>query len=216
MDKLLNKFCQVKNQCLRRGVEKLCDKCRDLDSSFQDFRKNENIYTKILLSQKDYHEECVKVLLEAGAKVNAAPFFGGTALVEAAGRGHVKRLQALITAGADVNKHYDLEITLNVITNDEIKYQNALTHAVSEGNIECVEILIKAGADVNKVGHQEISVLRSAFQRDHAVCVDLLIKAGADVNNEYHYTPLYYAVTQKANRCLDLLLRYLLLVVCCR
>ena len=51
-------------------MDKLCDKCRALASSHQPSGKNENIYTKILLSQQDDHDECVKVLLEAGADVN--------------------------------------------------------------------------------------------------------------------------------------------------
>ena len=108
-----------------------------------------------------------------------------------------------------MNKHYDAVSgrPSSRIIRDQIRCQNALTHAVSEGNIECVEILIKAGADVNKVGHQVMSALRFAVKDDNVTCADLLIKAGADVNNEHHYTPLYYAVTQKANRCLDLLLR---------
>ena len=189
-------------------MDKLCDKCRALAFLYQPFKQNEHGLNMVLMHTQDDHDECVKVLLEAGADVNV-PFFHGSPLVQAARRGHVKRLQALIAAGADVNKHYDAVSgrPSNRIIRDQIRCQNALTHAVSKGNIECVEILIKAGANVNKVGHQEISVLRSAFQRDHAVCADSLIKAGADVNSEYGYTPLYYAVTQKANRCLDLLLK---------
>ena len=88
-------------------MDQLCGKCRAL-TSCPPIRKNENIFTKILLNQQDDHDECVKVLLDAGADVNVNKAeYDGSALVQAARRGHVKRLQALITAGADVNKHYD-------------------------------------------------------------------------------------------------------------
>ena len=188
-------------------MDKLCHRCRALDSSHQSSRTNNTIYNKILLNQKDDHGECVKILLEAGADVNAAKS-DGSAIVQAARRGHVKRLQALITAGADVNKHYDVVFRQsNTIKRDQIKCQNALTNAVSKGNIECVELLIKAGATVNKVGHQEMSVLWLAVQQDNVTCAGLLVKAGADVNGDRIRTPLFYAVTIKATQCVDLLLR---------
>ena len=64
-----------------------------------------NVYSKILLNQQDDHEECTKALLELGADVNAECFPGTYVLAQAVERGHVKRLQVLITAGADVNLH---------------------------------------------------------------------------------------------------------------
>ena len=108
-----------------------------------------------------------------------------------------------------MNKHYCTVYRPSYIfAKDKIISQNALTQAVSEGNIECVELLIKAGATVNKVGHEEISALQWAFQSDNVTCANLLIKAGAHVNGSgNNLTPLYYASTQKANACLDLLLR---------
>ena len=52
-------------------MDKLCDKCRTLASSYLPLKKNKNVYTKILLIQQEDHDKCVKVLLEAGADVNA-------------------------------------------------------------------------------------------------------------------------------------------------
>ena len=96
----------------------------------------------------------------------------GTALVHATRLGHVKRMRALIAAGADVNiPHYILG-----------KMENALTAAADRRNIECVELLIKAGATVNKVGDEERSILNLAVKVDDIACVNLLIKAGANVN----------------------------------
>ena len=183
-------------------MDKVCDQC----SQYPPLTKIENFYTKILLSQQDDHEECVKVLLEAGADVNAENSYkgtdSGTALVQAARQGHVKRLQALITAGADVNKHYSVSVFAI-----DMNCRNALTDAIARGNIECVKLLIKAGASVNKVGNKEALVLPFAIKKDNVICADLLIKAGASVNGGHNYSPLCHAITTKAHRCLDLLLR---------
>ena len=179
-------------------MDKVCKKCRVSPCRYPLVKEDENIYTQILLSQLDDHEECVKALLEAGADVNAENSHEahGTPLVQAASRGHVKRLQALITAGADVNRHCGL-----------MECRDALTDAVARGNIECVKLLVKAGADVKKVGYKEEPLLRFAIEKDNVICADLLIKAGADVNGRHNYSPLCHAVTNKAHRCLDLLLR---------
>ena len=192
-------------------MDKLCDKCRALASSCGPLRKNQNVYTKILLNQLDDHEHCVKVLLDAGADVNAKQFYE-CAIVHAVKHRHVKRLQALISAGADVNTHYNV-VPSNIILGNYIKSQNVLGLAVSRGNIECMEILIKAGATINKLDHE--GLLRLALKHDNVSCTDLLIKAGADVNGIYYtllhtliYSrPLYYAVTHGAKRCIELLLK---------
>ena len=126
-------------------MDKVCDKCQALATTCQPVAKNENVYNTILLNQQDDHEECVKAILEAGADVISKNCHGKTALVEAAIRGHVKRLQALITAGADVNDYYSM---------DKNGDESALTNAVSRGDSDCVEFLIKAGANVNKVGQR--------------------------------------------------------------
>ena len=127
-------------------MDKLCDECRALASSYPPLREGENVYTKILLNQRDDHEECVKALLEAGANMNAEKSYSGNALVQAAILGHVKRLQTLIRAGADVNKHYDVVYYCErYVAADELRQESALTNAVSRGNSDCVELLIKAG-----------------------------------------------------------------------
>ena len=48
--------------------------------------------------------DCNRSLIFIPTGVDAVKSHGGCALVQAARQGHVKRLQALITAGADVNK----------------------------------------------------------------------------------------------------------------
>ena len=117
--------------------------------------------------------------------------------MEAAILGHGKRLQALITAGSDVNDHYSI---------DKNGGESALTEAVSRGKSDCVKLLIKAGASVNKVGQRYKYILNLALEQDNIICAELLINAGADVNAPV-FTPLYVAAKRSAIRCLNLLLK---------
>ena len=185
-------------------MDKLCDKCLALASSYPPLIEGENVYTKILLNQQEDHEECVKALLAAGADMNAKDYLSQTALVKAARRGHVKRLQVLMTAGADVNKHYYAYPKESICMP---KCRNALKDAIETGNINCVKLLINAEANVNKVGNTEEPMLRFAIEKDNVTCADLLIKAGASVNGGHNYSPLRHDIKNKAHRCLDLLLR---------
>jgi len=82
----------------------------------------------------------VKILIFAGADINAKGADGKTALMFAAYGGHVDVVQALLDAGADIN------------AKDNYGY-TALMHAASFNRYrytdEIVDLLIAAGADVN-------------------------------------------------------------------
>ena len=203
------KHSSGKEHIFHSKMDNVCDKCRALVPRYPPLNEIENVYNRILLNQEDDHEECVKALLEAGADVNGERSHSGAALVQAASRGHAKRLQALITAGADVNNHYDIKFCPMEARGLGIKEcRNALTEAITKDNIDCVKLLIKAGACVNKIGHKEMFALRLAVEKDNVTCADLLIKAGASVNGGRRpiYTPLYFTIKNKAHLCMDLLL----------
>ena len=177
-------------------MDKVCEACKSLKSSKNVFY-HRNIYSKILLNQQDDHAECTKALIKLGADVNADCLSITSVLARAAEQGHVKRLQALITAGADVNLMYE--------SNRFEQHFNALTNAISGGNTECVELLIKAGASVTELPGNE-AILNPAVRRDDTACVQLLVKAGASLNYP-DVAPLHVAVRHKAVKCLDLLLK---------
>ena len=88
------------------------------------------------------HTEIVKILIDAGADVNAktnpciivnSTFGEDTALMQAAIEGHCEVIKMLIKAGADVNAKDALN-------------QTALTKAGNFGQMEVAEILKAAGA----------------------------------------------------------------------
>ena len=98
--------------------------------------------------------------------------------------GHVKCLQVLLNAGADVNH-----------VNSENKY-TPLMWAARYGHDECVDLLIKAGADVS-IGdfHSDNALMLASSYVGNIKSVELLMEAGADVNhgNWQGSTALMYA-----------------------
>ena len=105
---------------LKRGVP--------VDST-DSFGKN----TALIMATRNLASSTTRVLLDAGANVNAQNRFGNTALMLASSRGNLGIVRLLLSRGADVgikNSHGS----------------TALDLAVREGNLEVADILRKAGA----------------------------------------------------------------------
>ena len=154
------------------------------------------------------NEECLKLLVEAGADVNflsrngynertSVFILGRTPLMCAIEGGHAQCVNKLIKAGVDVN------------AKDNAGY-TALMIACRKTDDKLIEILLKAGTDVNtKSALLEVissprqpyytekgpKHLMSAAQSDFTKCINILIKEGADVNAETtnDLTALVYA-----------------------
>ncbi|PTB65863.1 ankyrin, partial [Trichoderma citrinoviride] len=113
------------------------------------------------------HMNIVKLLLSAGADVNAEPADdgGGTALRAAAGEGHLDIVKLLLEAGADVNAE------------PKGRQETALQVACFKGYLNIVQMLINAGADVNaKPTHhyQNKCALQAAAANGHSGIVEML------------------------------------------
>ena len=164
----------------------------------------------------------VKLLLDAGAEVDARDINGFTPLLHWGGRDdsiEVGRL--LIKAGADVNAKNNLgetvlmsaasmgsistaslKLFIDSGANLNAKNNEGETALMKASNLRGgfsggVKILIDAGADVNAKSNYGLTALHRAGQKNNATTARLLIKAGANVNaqNREGVTPLMWAAS---------------------
>ena len=133
--------------------------------------------TALMMTAEMGFEDCMTLLLKAGADVNITGQCGHTALHMAVRRNNVKCVAKLLQEGADVN-------LLNYYG------QSALFYAVRNGYHECVNVLIKSGADLNiqdKNGFTPLMVASSLCDKAVPVsarlkCLEFILQAGASVN----------------------------------
>lgn len=107
-----------------------------------------------------------KILIEAGASVDALDKDGNGALHHAVRRNNIPMAKILIEAGADVNSP----------NRDK---QEVLFHAVIRNNIPMAEILIEAGADVDVLDKDGNGLLYHAAIGNNVPMAEMLIDAGA-------------------------------------
>ena len=111
----------------------------------------------------------VKMLLDAGADVNAQGELYGNALEVAADRGYKDVVHLLLENGADVNVQGGY-------------YGNALQAASICRHEDVVRLLLENGAYVNAQGGYYGNALQAASIRGHEDVVRLLLENGAEVN----------------------------------
>jgi ankyrin repeat protein len=145
----------------------------------------------------------VKQHLAAGADVNVkGGFTDETPLVLAAGEGHKKVVELLITNGADVNAKSD------------ILGKTPLHFAAQFGHKKIGELYIAKGADVNAKDEDRATPLCYAATRGHKEIAELLINEGADVNTKIEggdykgITPLDLAIGKNQTETIDLLRKH--------
>ncbi len=93
----------------------------------------------------------------------------GTALMQAAGRGEINTVKALLDQGANVNESI-------------MDGSTALTMASGGGHIEVVKILLDKGANVNAPYYGSLTALSAAVRAGHTDIAKLLIDRGADID----------------------------------
>ena len=126
--------------------------------------------TALMYSAERDSVQCVKILLDAGADVNAEDKYGQTALTYAVRPYSHDCVNTLLAAGADVNKKNKIGCT-------------ALWYAVHAGRKVYIDVLLDAGADVTTAGPGIPMLLIPALRIGHDKIVALLIEAGVDVND---------------------------------
>src|SRR5262249_28778879 len=109
--------------------------------------------------------------LKAGADANAALLSGETPLMEAARRGNLATVRALLSAGANPNAQ------------EANGGQTALMWAVAERHSAVIEELVRGGADVRLGSKTGFTALMFAAQQGDANAIRTLIGAGAKPND---------------------------------
>lgn len=123
----------------------------------------------------------VQNYLAGGGQVEGSPHDGWTTprdspLYHAALKGHVNIMQALVNAGANVNK------------GSGPLWEPPLIAAAKGGSLDAVIFLIVNGADINGTDkYHYIPPLMSAASCGHNAIVDYLLKKGADIHQTDRY-----------------------------
>jgi ankyrin repeat protein len=129
-----------------------------------------NPTTALMVTAYYGHAEVARLLIDAGAQVDAANSAGTTALMLAAESGHADCARLLIDAGAQVD-------FTPMSNGDTPLYVAALC-----GHPEIVRMFVTAGANVNARSTDGNTALMAAAHCGNIKIVQLLIEAGTDIN----------------------------------
>jgi hypothetical protein len=117
------------------------------------------------------NQEMVKVLLSAGADVNARNKNGRTAMLTIGEDTTAEIVWTLVAAGAKVNRKDDDGNT-------------PLMMAARIDNVTVIKALLDAGAKVNAKNKEGRTALMDAAESDYEESVKVLLRAGADVHRK--------------------------------
>lgn len=153
------------------AVRRLIAEGVEVDERFPIVNGFNDAHTALLVASRDGHTEIARLLLEAGADVNATePTFGAVPLHKAVYNGHVE-LTRLIANWPGV------DLDFQGSTNGYTPLHDALWH----GYEECSRIVIDAGANLDLVGHDgktPLALATDEFGADHDLTQLIRAKRG--------------------------------------
>jgi ankyrin repeat protein len=165
----------------------------------------------IQAAAEDASPSALRLLIKAGACLNAATPEGFTAVFRASQYGNADCLEVLIKARADAESGHKEGATplfvaaqnqhpscLRILIEARVSIDSTcddgatpLLMASQCGYQDCVELLLKAGANVNHTKKNGITSIFTAAIHSNIECIQLLKAAGADLNVRYQgLTPL--------------------------
>ncbi|OWF43800.1 ankyrin-1-like [Mizuhopecten yessoensis] len=197
--------------CARRGfvdtlrvlidhgaVLNFCDS--DEESVVEDSSKNLGYFTlePLNMAIESGHVECVRLMLEKGAKPNKKYFMGYE--VNLVSLDNLECLELLLKYGGDPNAFSRIGLT-------------PLMKACTEGKYEATELLIKYGADVHiaspaRFDHK--TPIYYAIQGGNTAIIQSLLEHGASLLKieDFKYAPLHMAVISDRKEVCELLLEW--------
>jgi ankyrin repeat protein len=160
------------------------------------------------------HIPVVSFLLDHEAKVDAMDNFGGTALQRATAQGNSRIVKALLHAGADVNRRYQLKAVSKIFSStrcggvDHSPGGTPLHQAAKDGNIEIGQILLHHGARCDERDENYRTPLHVAVMFGNIEIAQILLHHGArcDETDKDYETPLHIAVMLGHEKMVDLLI----------
>ena len=158
-------------------------------------------FTPLIHSIVHHRFECVKQLLNHGARIEPETKSDHIPLNLACQHGSTEVIQLLLEKGAEIQddaeglypqhlvarKGLSPEILLllqsfnaNLDQQDKLYQWTPLFHAVSEGHVECVKTLIEQGVEINILDEKQLTPMYYAAWEGHLECMKVLIRAGSN------------------------------------
>lgn len=163
----------------------MCSPSRDTQNIEEGFDVNSADYdrrTALHLAAVKGFDECIALLLAAGADPNVEDAFQGTPLWEACKHRHESTIKLLVKHGAQLGK--------------TASHASLLCQCVYDGDLDLLKCLLLAGCNVNAGDYDARTALHISAAEGNLPAVRLLLEVGrADVGvrDRWNNTPLMEA-----------------------
>lgn len=149
--------------------------------------------TPLYLAGRMGWTEVAKLLINAGANVNAKASDGSSVLTAFLLRNNTEVIKLLLEAGADLNI--------------KVGSRTPLMIAAVKGNVEIINLLLNSGVNINETDKDGLSALMWAVSMNQIESVKILLKNGADkkLKNKRGQTALIIAKEKKYQNIINLL-----------